>query len=41
MRCVQCGWTIPAGRLDDVWRDGELVPLHKGGCPRPDPLKAS
>ena len=37
-RCVQCRWTIAPARLDDVWRDGQLIPLHKGGCPVPDPI---
>jgi hypothetical protein len=32
-RCVQCGWTISPHRFEDVWRDGERVPLHRGGCP--------
>ncbi len=38
-RCIQCGWTVPERKREDVWRDGERVPLHKGGCP--GPIKAS
>jgi hypothetical protein len=37
-RCIQCGYSVPERKLDDAWRDGERVPLPKGGCPRPDVL---
>ncbi len=37
-RCIQCGWTIAPDRLEEVWRDGRPVALHKGGCPVPDPI---
>ena len=37
-RCVQCKWTIAPDRIEEVWRDGERIPLHRGGCPRPEPL---
>lgn len=37
-RCIQCGWTVNGIRREEVWRDGEMLLLHRGGCPRPDPL---
>jgi hypothetical protein len=34
-RCVQCGYTVPDRKLEEVWFNGERIPLHKGGCPQP------
>ena len=35
MKCLQCGEHVSLKQLEDVYdRNGLLLPLHKGGCPR-------